>query len=63
MVEVINSGFCFKCKAPLTNIVDGMTRPFCKECEEELMATIKKGAVGKKVKNGKLIYPPAPEGD
>ena len=61
MVEEINSGFCFKCGMPLTNIVDGMTRPFCRECEEELAETIKKGAVGKKVKKGKFHYPPAPK--
>ena len=63
MVEVINSGICIKCGVPLTMIVDGMTRPFCKDCEEELAAKIKKGAVGKKVTKGKMHYPPAPKGD
>ena len=63
MVETINSGVCIDCGVPLTNIVDGMTRPFCRDCQEKLEALIKKGSIGKKYKNGKMQFPPAPKGD
>lgn len=57
--RIINSGVCLKCGCPTTNVVDDKQRPFCRECEEELNAMIKKGAIGKKIKKGKLTFPPA----
>ena len=59
MVETINSGICIVCKSPLTNIVDGTTRPFCPDCQERLEAKIKQGKLYKKGK--KLNFPPAPK--